>query len=425
METLKKNYKNMTLRKYLVFSVIVTFGIIVLLSALIIWACISMRTYLLPASNQVYLTVDQTYSDGREISSSIRVNVGKDRAELPVLLAENETDLVVTEAKYTIERIENSVDALSPKRKMLYYFCGISMVVFPFIFSISGILLCGFHFYKRKLSVPLELLSEATKQILNQNLDFCLQYEVVDEMGMLCKSFEQMRHALQENYRQMWKMIEERKLLQASIAHDLRNPIAIIEGYAEYLQINLENLSNERILQIADNLNMAAKRLERYTESVRTMNQMEDIEINRQKICVSDLVSDMEDDLKMMAKNHNIHFEMHHVFSKEEIYIDTSILYRVLENVFQNTLRYAKKNIHMEWSLIDKNLSIILTDDGNGFSDEVLERQRKLLFIKSTENGHLGMGLVISRILSEKHGGSLEIYNNSAHHAVVKIMFSV
>ena len=105
METLKKNYKNMTLRKYLVFSVIVTFGIIVLLSALIIWACISMRTYLLPASNQVYLTVDQTYSDGREISSSIRVNVGKDRAELPVLLAENETDLVVTEAKYTIERI--------------------------------------------------------------------------------------------------------------------------------------------------------------------------------------------------------------------------------------------------------------------------------------------------------------------------------
>ncbi len=62
-------------------------------------------------------------------------------------------------------------------------------------------------------------------------------------------------------------MLEERKLMQASIAHDLRNPIAIIEGYTEYLQLNLPNgkLSIQRILRISDNLNKAAKRLEYYT----------------------------------------------------------------------------------------------------------------------------------------------------------------
>jgi len=427
MEALNKKYRNMSLKSYLVFSVIVTFGIIVLLSAFIIWGCISIRSYLLPSSNQVFLTIDQTYLDGTETSCSVRVNVGEERTELPMLIAENEMGFSPIETKYTIERIENSVDALSPKRKILYYFCGVSMVVFPFIFSIIGILLCGFYFYKRKLSVPLELLSEATKQILDQNLDFSVSYDSTDEMGALCKSFERMRFTLQENYHQMWKMIEERRLLQASIAHDLRNPIAIIEGYTEYLQINLNNgkLTDERTSIIANNLHTVAKRLEHYTESVRTLNQMEDIEINRQKICVSDLVFDMEDNLKMMAQNHNIQFEVQHVLSKEEIYMDTSILYRVVENVFQNALRYAKERICMEWSLIGRNLSIVFTDDGNGFSDEVLERQRKLLFIKSSENGHLGMGLVISRILCEKHGGSLEIYNNSAHHAVVKIMLSV
>jgi nitrate/nitrite-specific signal transduction histidine kinase len=86
-----------------------------------------------------------------------------------------------------------------------------------------------------KLSVPLKLLSEATKQISAQNLDFSLHYNCTDEMGKLCSSFEQMRSTLHENFREMWNILEERKLLQASIAHDLRNPIAVIEGYTEYL----------------------------------------------------------------------------------------------------------------------------------------------------------------------------------------------
>ena len=96
-------------------------------------------------------------------------------------------------------------------------------------------------------------------------------------MGRLCGSFEQMRQTLHENYREMWNLLEERRMLQALIAHDLRNPIAVIEGYTEYLQMNLAkgNLSHQRILKMAENLNLAARRLEHYTESVRTLNQME------------------------------------------------------------------------------------------------------------------------------------------------------
>ena len=103
---------------------------------------------------------------------------------------------------------------------------------------------------KKKLSVSLNLLSDAMQQISDRNLDFHLQYENEDEMGMLCGSFEQMRQTLHENYREMWNLFEERRLLQASIAHDLRNPIAVIESYTEYLQMNLAKgkLSNQRIL---------------------------------------------------------------------------------------------------------------------------------------------------------------------------------
>lgn len=411
----------------MVFSVLLTLAIIVLLSSATIWGCMAFRKYLLPDSNNVFLTVDETYADGTNVSYSMRVKVGEEGAELPVLMSEDGTAAASKETKYTIQRIENNVESLTPKRKIAYHFCGAVIIVFPFLFSIVGILLCGFHFYKKKLSVPLDLLSEATKQISERNLDFCLQYDCRDEMGMLCTSFEQMRHTLHENYREMWNLLEERRLLQASIAHDLRNPIAVIEGYTEYLHMNLAKgeLSQQRILKISENLHLAAKRLERYTESVRTLNQMEDIEVNRQKVKASDFISDMEEDLQIMAQKRKVHLTMDIVLENTEIWVDPSILYRVLENVFGNALRYAKERVRIEVSLENKRLFFTIIDDGNGFSDEVLARQRKLLLVKPSENGHLGMGLAISRTLCKKHGGNLEIGNDTGHHAVVKVTFSV
>ena len=427
METSVKKIKNLPLRKYLVFSVLITLTIIVLLSSATIWGCMAFRKYLLPESNNVFLTVDETYADGTNVSYSMRIKVGEEGAELPMLMSEAGTAVASKETKYTIQRIENSVDSLTPKRKLAYRFCGAAMIVFPFLFSIAGILWCGFHFYKKKLSVPLNLLSDATQQISDRNLDFHLQYENEDEMGRLCGSFEQMRQTLHENYREMWNLLGERRLLQASIAHDLRNPIAVIGGYTEYLQMNLTKgkLSNQRILKIAENLNLAARRLEHYTESVRTLNQMEEMEVNRQKVKASDFVSDMEEDLQIMAQKRKICLTMDIVLENTEIWVDPSILYRVLENVFGNALRYAKERVWIEVALENQLLSFTIIDDGSGFSEEVLTRQKKLLLAKPSEDGHLGMGLAISRTLCKKHGGCLEIRNDAGHHAVVNVRFSV
>ena len=181
----------------------------------------------------------------------------------------------------------------------------------------------------------------------------------------------------------------------------------------------------DKLLKIAENINMSAKRLDNYTESVRTLNQMEDIELKRQKISASDLLSDIEDDFKIIAQKKNIDFRISTLLSNEEICIDTSVLYRVLENVFNNAMRYAKQCINLDVSLNGQKLLFAIVDDGDGFSDETLSEQRKLLLAKASEDGHLGMGLAISRILCKKHGGSLEIGNNEMHNAVVKIIFSV
>lgn len=187
-------------------------------------------------------------------------------------------------------------------------------------------------------------------------------------MGALCQSFEHMRMALYENNKILWKMLEERKLMQASIAHDLRNPIAIIEGYTEYLQLNLPNgkLSIQRILRISDNLNKAAKRLEYYTESIRRINQLEDVELNLKETPVLEFVKDIEDDFSVIASGLNIHLIVTHDLQDCLVKLDGAVVYRILENVFGNAMRFAKEKITISFSINEQNLLISVSDDGCG-----------------------------------------------------------
>ena len=262
MEALKKRWQGLPLRRFLILTVCLSIGTVTLVSALIISSCAAFRHWLLPDPNAVYLTVEETFSDGTVASSTHLLNFGGDLSLLPFLRSESDDASAVEDIKqtrYSVEKIETGVESLSPKRKLAYQGCGIIMFAVPTVLAFSAILWCGMYFYRQKLKHPLALLADAAKQIAEQNLDFELVYSCGDEMGELCCSFENMRKALCENNKAMWNMLEERRLMQASVAHDLRNPIAIIEGYTEYLEKGLEGgeISREKITRIAQNSRQA------------------------------------------------------------------------------------------------------------------------------------------------------------------------
>ena len=418
MEKLKR--KCSSLQNYFVLIVLITFFIVICLSLLSIWGCQKFREYLLPNSNTIWVTLNITYSDGRPEMYDIPIVTVEEGGSI------NNSEL--SDIKTSIEKIENNFDMLTPKRKIAYQICGISMIAMPMIFSIVGILICGFIFYRKKLNKPLKLLENSMEQISNKNLDFKLSYTSNDEMGKLCNSFEKMRQILEETNKELWKMIEERRLVQASVAHDLRNPISIIEGYTEYLQTNLQNdnLSKEKILEITSNINKTAKRLERYTDSIRTINALEDIEVNRKEISTRKFIEDVKSDLKQMTKSKGIGLDLEaEKLFKEKIKIDSYIIYRILENIINNALRYSKEKINLSFNIQENYLIISIVDDGIGFSEDVLKERNNLIIPTSSDDKHCGLGLIISRILCKKHGGKIELSNDISGGAKVKIFIEI
>lgn len=429
MEKLKR--KCSSLQNYFVLIVLITFFIVICLSLLSIWGCQKFREYLLPDSNTIWVTLNITYSDGKTEELEFSTELGQEMYDIPRLTGAeggsiNNSEL--SDIKTSIEKIENNFDMLTPKRKIAYQICGISMIAMPMIFSIVGILICGFIFYRKKLNKPLKLLENSMEQISNKNLDFKLSYTSNDEMGKLCNSFEKMRQILEETNKELWKMIEERRLVQASVAHDLRNPISIIEGYTEYLQTNLQNdnLSKEKILEITSNINKTAKRLERYTDSIRTINALEDIEVNRKEISTRKFIEDVKSDLKQMTKSKGIGLDLKaEKLFKEKIKIDSYIIYRILENIVNNALRYSKEKINLSFNIQENYLIISIVDDGIGFSEDVLKERNNLIIPTASDGEHCGLGLIISRILCKKHGGKLELSNDISGGAKVKIFIEI
>ena len=429
MEKLKR--KCSSLQNYFVVIVLITFFIVICLSLLNIWGCQKFREYLLPDSNTIWVTLNITYSDGRTEELEFSTELGQEMYDIPrVTVAEdgsiNNSEL--SDIKTSIEKIENNFDMLTPKRKIVYQICGISMIAMPMIFSIVGILICGFIFYRKKLNKPLKLLENSMEQISNKNLDFKLSYTSNDEMGKLCNSFEKMRQILEETNKELWKMIEERRLVQASVAHDLRNPISIIEGYTEYLQTNLQNdnLSKDKILEITSNINKTAKRLERYTDSIRTINALEDIEVNRKEISTRKFIEDVKSDLKQMTNSKGIGLDLEaEKLFKEKIKIDSYIIYRILENIINNALRYSKEKINLSFNIQENYLIISIVDDGIGFSEDVLKERNNLIIPTASDGKHCGLGLIISRILCKKHGGKIELSNDISGGAKVKIFIEI
>ncbi len=407
------------------WAVAATMFLVFAASALTIYGCCRIQKALLPDSREVWLNTRTVIEDGSVLEGAQRV-ILDEPVEVNMLVLDG-VDLTLENTEFIIERIEAGFSTLRPKQQLLYRVAGISMVALPLVYSIAGIMLCAWWFYRRELSPPIQILADATKHIREQDLDFTVEYNRNDELGRLCTAFEEMRQALYDNNRQLWNMTRQRRLLQASVAHDLRNPIAIVEGYVEYMQQCLADgsLSGEELRHTLSNLAITAKRLEQYTDYIRDLNAMEETETRYSVVRLPDFLRRATESLSFLARQHSLEASYHSDISECQVKLDQQIFYRIVENIFSNAIRFAKSKVDFGYSLADGMLVITISDDGEGFSKAMLRKKNTFFYSEDKTGEHMGLGLATSRVLSQKHGGSLELSNIVPGGACVTIKLAV
>lgn len=308
---------------------------------------------------------------------------------------------------------------LSTKQNMIYYGSYAAMIGLPVVYIVGGIGIATMVYYKRKLRIPIAQLQNGIKRIQENDLDFCIEYNGGDELGRLCSSMEKMRKELRQNNKALWEVLEQRKLLNASVAHDLRTPITVLKGYLDYLEDGIlqDKLTEDKLLDTVLSMQGAVTRLEQYAECVRNIEKIESIDIKIQPENVKLLIKEMESNISQLTGEKEILFS--DGISFDEVNIDKGVLFRILENLLQNALRYAEKQINISISQNDKFLILTVKDDGKGFTETDLKKADTMFYSKDRGKEHFGIGLGICKILCEKHGGRLLITNDKEKGACI------
>ena len=302
---------------------------------------------------------------------------------------------------------------------VVYYGSYAAMVGLPVFYIAVGIGAAAAVYYRKKLRDPITQLQNGVERIQEDNLDFHIEYDGDDELGQLCCSMEKMRRELRQKHKALWESLEQRKLLNASVSHDLRTPITVLKGYLDYLEKNIpqDKLTEDMLLDTVSSMQGAVNRLELYVESVRDIEKIENIEIEKRSENVKLLLNELRSNVRQLAGNKEIIIS--NDIAVDKIQIDKGVFFRILENLLQNALRYAEKQVSINLSHKKDFLILTVKDDGKGFSAADLEKATTVFYSNDKEKQHFGIGLSVCKILCEKHGGLLYVGNQKEKGACV------
>lgn len=289
-------------------------------------------------------------------------------------------------------------------------------IALPVLIYTMALLSTSYMFYRLKLQKPLETLADGASRIMDNDLDFTLDTASRDELGQLCLAFEAMRRELLDNSRKLWQQAEERKRLNAAFSHDLRNPVTVLKG-----AVKLAGQGTQRDgpdpRQLASQLSLIesyTERIERYVETMSSVQRLEDISLSPKTTAWDDMVADLADMLRFMGADSGKQIHFRAGSHSGPILIDSSVLFQIAENLVSNALRFAASQIHVSCLTDGELLTLTVTDDGPGFP-ETLVKNGIRPFQKGTEDAeHFGMGLYTSMLLARRHGGGVTIQNSDA-----------
>ena len=201
-------------------------------------------------------------------------------------------------------------------------------------------------------------------------------------------------------------------------AHELRTPTQSILGYSELLQDDPGEHSAEMLKSLTRN----AYRLQALITDILDVTRIEagTLILERQNVDLTDIIttaiSDVENQLKVSGKRIEIsysHKQIQPAREKKEIiiYVDKDRILQVLSNLLSNALKFTKEGtIEITTTKEDNEVIVKVRDSGSGIDSEIFPRLFEK-FASKSEKG-TGLGLFLSKNITEAHGGRIWAENN-------------
>ncbi len=319
-----------------------------------------------------------------------------------------------------IAQIENLISLVNS----VFNKVAIALIVFGSVFIL---------FFSNFIVWPIKVLSVAAKRMAN--LDFRAKVPVVarDEIGDLANSMNALSYKLEstiselklanielaKDIEQKTQIDEMRKEFLSHVSHELKTPIALIQGYAEGLKDNMCDDEESRefytdvIIDEATKMNVMVKRL-------LTLNEIEfgGVKLNIEQFELVEFIQDVIAAKSILVGESGAKVE----FDEQGplfVWADEFMIEEVFTNYLTNAIHYVTPGgtIRVYFERFENQVRINVYNQGNNIAPEDIDK----VFIKfykadkarTREYGGNGIGLSIVAATMNAHGKAYGVYNVS------------
>lgn len=152
------------------------------------------------------------------------------------------------------------------------------------------------------------------------------------------------------------------------------------------------------------------ERMNHFIDGMRKMTKLEERELNCSVVDIRQLISQIKTLAEVMEEKSEKDFTVTAVGESETLVADAEIIMEVADNLLSNAFRYASQKVGLKLTVTAQDLKMSIGDDGTGFQENI-DTVTQAFYHENSQDDlkHFGMGMYISRIYCERHGGKLLI----------------
>jgi len=272
----------------------------------------------------------------------------------------------------------------------------------------------------RKMLNPIYDMTNTVRSISGGELSTRLDVvDSHDELKDLALTFNEMLDRIQTSF-------EQQNVFVSNASHELRTPIAVVQGYANLL--NRWGKEDKAVLE--ESINAIKSESDFMMELVEKLLFLASADkqgqaMQKEAFNLDELIDEVLKETRLIDEEHQI---MGDVNEKIMVNGDRSLIKQALRVFIDNSIKYtpAAGSIKLNSRLMDSNVLITIEDTGIGISREdlpyIFNRFYKSDKARTRENSGAGLGLSIAKLIIENHQGRIQVESSPGQGTRVSIM---
>jgi len=230
-----------------------------------------------------------------------------------------------------------------------------------------------------------------------------------NEVHFLGATFNDMVVQINQQFSLLTENDRIRRELLAHLSHDLRTPLATMQGYIELLAIKSDDLSRVEKQEYLATVQRNVSQLKRLIDQIFELAHLENgqVTVNLETFPIGELLHDILAKFTLKAAEKNIALSLQPQPCQFIVYSDIAKLERIMTNLLENAIRHTDNggNIVMTVTQLSTHVKVRVTDNGSGISKEdiayIFDARYRASNAIEDNSQHAGLGLAISQKLSQ------------------------